>query len=489
MSEFEKCPIHNSPNANRLWLAISSNLENIGQAICEFVDNCLSNFRGNAANTNLVRMIRIVVRKLDDKVEVTVEDGGTGIQNLDNALTLAGTDAPDSPLNEHGFGLKHALSYMDGNDCSWEILTRTAADKALDRFVRIRPPYDFGNGVMQGTYEPGWEGHLGSTGTLIRFTCPLPVFETLAPDNATKLSFQQLVSILEEELRFTYATILKNREVSMELCWEDSNDSNHKLLEPLLPQWEDGTLTEPSHQLVDLGGGLLTVCCRHGAIRPDQTTQKYYSANMESSGAEIRINGRVVDSALMKAVWGRASHPVYNNFLAQIDLVSDDANTLPETKIAKNGFRAEKKKAKKMFQWIRTNVEIPRNSKSHERRLFESLAENKKRMGMLISTPEKYVFRKLGLSVRVDLFTSDGNSVAIYEGKVNCSHCIDIYQLRMYWDGCILDGIPVNEGILVAKTHSDEVLKLLQFVNTLTGPDGRNYNFRTSTWTEEGVCS
>lgn len=242
-------------------------------------------------------------------------------------------------------------------------------------------------------------------------------------------------------------------------------------------------------QRVDLGGGPLTIHCRYGAIRPDETIQKYYSANMETSGAEIRINGRVVDSALMKVIWGRASHPVYNNFLAQVDLISDDARALPETKIAKNGFRAEKKKARQMFQWIRTNVEIPRSTKSHERRLFQALAELKMRMGMLIATPEKYVFRKLGLSVRIDLFTSDGSKVGIYEGKVNHSHCIDVYQLRMYWDGCVLDGIRVDEGVLVAKKHSDEVFKLIQYVNTLTGPDGRNYRFRTSTWAEEGVSA
>ena len=145
MSEFEKILIHNFPKAYRIWIAISSNLENIGQAICEFLDNSLSNFRGNADNMSLVRMIRISIRNLESRVEVTVEDGGTGIQNLDNALTLAGTDAPDSPLNEHGFGLKHALASCDSSpDQKWSIRTRTKADAAANQYREVKAPYSMG---------------------------------------------------------------------------------------------------------------------------------------------------------------------------------------------------------------------------------------------------------------------------------------------------------------------------------------------------------
>lgn len=486
----DKIMINNTPNASKIWSKIGSSFENIAQAICELIDNAISNFRGHRDYTALNRMIRIAVRNLGSTVEVTVEDGGTGIKDLDNAMTLAGTNARESVLNEHGFGMKHALSYMDGNECTWEILTRTAQDRDLNRYVRVQPPYNFGMGAMFGTYASGWEGHLGSTGTVIRFTCPLSVFETLAPDSKAKLSFEQLVDILSEHLRYTYADILARREISMELCWENGKKNGRKMLDALLPQWEDGTLVELPDKCVDLGGGPLTIRCRYGAIRPDETTQCHYSANLETSGAEIRINGRVLESGLMKVIWGRASHPVYNSFLAQIDLISDNAQALPDTKTAKNGFRAEKEKAKKLFQWIHTNVEIPRDNMNKEKRLFLALAELKHNSSDAIrATPEEYVFHSIGLNVRVDLFVSDGEKVSIYEGKVCNTHCLDAYQLRMYWDGCVMDGIHVDEGLLIAKNHSEEVQQLIRHLNTLTGPDGRQYNFRITTWAEEGVCA
>lgn len=282
--------------------------------------------------------MKITVINLGDCVEVTVEDNGTGIKDLDNALTLAGMEGRESPLNEHGFGLKHALAYMDENNCEWEILTRTKEDCRLNRFACVIPPYDFDG--MNARYEEGWPGELGETGTRIRFNCPMAVFESLGQNGKTKLSFEQLVSILSENLRYTYADILKSKELILNLVWESDGKEHSQFLEPLLPQWEPGTLVELLDQKVKLdedGTEWLTISCRYGQICPDEDTYFHYVGNMDSSGAEIRINGRVVEHGLLKEIWGRARHNAYNTFLVQIDLRSDDLDMLPATKTAKNG--------------------------------------------------------------------------------------------------------------------------------------------------------
>ena len=90
---------------------------------------------------------------------------------------------------------------------------------------------------------------------------------------------------------------------------------------------------------------------------------------------------------------------------------------------------------------------------------------------------------RIGLKAKVDLFVGYIDRVTIYEAKAGKTKALDLYQLRMYVDGCALDNKPVDEAVLIAKRHSAEVKDL----NTLTAPDGRPYNFRLATWDDEGI--
>lgn len=47
MNVFDKITIHNMPQAKGVWKTMGSNLADVSQAICEFIDNAVSNFRGN----------------------------------------------------------------------------------------------------------------------------------------------------------------------------------------------------------------------------------------------------------------------------------------------------------------------------------------------------------------------------------------------------------------------------------------------------------
>lgn len=489
MTAMESINIFNMPMAQGIWRTMGSNLADVAQSTCEFIDNAISNFRGNPGDGTRLRQVKVSVVNLGDRVKVTVEDNGTGIQNLNNALTLAGTEGRESPLNEHGFGLKHALAYMDENNCAWEILTRTEEDCRCDHYVSVKPPYEFDG--MTAEYKPGWVGTLGTTGTVIRFICPMAVFESMGRNGKTKLSFQQLVGILCEHLRYTYATILQRRELILNLVWESDGQEHSQFLEPLLPQWEVGTLVElPDQEIVfdELGKEKLTISCRYGHICPDEDAYLHYVGNMESSGAEIRLNGRVVEHGLLKEIWGRARHNVYNTFLVQIDLQSEDANSLPATKTAKNGFRIEMSKIQTVFEWVRANVTLPpKVSKEHQ--LRKKLAEIKAaEEGVTCVEEERAVFSSDCINVPADLFVSRGEKVTLYECKVKNTSCLNTYQLRMYWDGCVRDGIHVEEGILIAQNHPAEVVRLIRRLNQLTGPDGRRYNFRTALWAEEGIA-
>ena len=99
-----------TPDAAALWENLGGNFHDLSQAICEFCDDSISNFNGNLTDSTLNRVVRIQVTPMNGMVDITVEDGGTGIRDMNNALRLAGQAQQETPLNEHGFGLKHALA-------------------------------------------------------------------------------------------------------------------------------------------------------------------------------------------------------------------------------------------------------------------------------------------------------------------------------------------------------------------------------------------
>ena len=124
--------IDNAPNGKEFFAGISVNFKNFGQTLCELIDNPISNFRAHGIRGR----VEIVLEEQGDHVDVMVRDNGTGIENMDVALTIAARSCAESTLNEHGMGLKHALASINaGEDQHWSIQTRTAEDVANDRYL------------------------------------------------------------------------------------------------------------------------------------------------------------------------------------------------------------------------------------------------------------------------------------------------------------------------------------------------------------------
>ena len=153
MCTLKTFPIENTPNGRELWQSISGNFDRFSEIICEFVDNALSNFRKYALDPQTSRKVRIVLREQESWVDVDVIDTGTGIRNIHAALTLGSHCGAESPLNEHGMGLKHALASVDDEGCVWSIQTRTPEDNELDQHLLVEGPYGLEEAPMMGQYR------------------------------------------------------------------------------------------------------------------------------------------------------------------------------------------------------------------------------------------------------------------------------------------------------------------------------------------------
>ena len=478
--------IDNAPNGKEFFAGISGNFKDFGQTLCELIDNPISNFRAHGIRGR----VEIVLEEQGDYVEVSVRDNGTGIENMDAALTIAARSCAESTLNEHGMGLKHALASINaGEDQHWSIQTRTAEDVANDRYQRAEGPYDI---HMPVSMIPGSGEVAGGTGTVVRVRCPMHKFLTLKPaSKKEEPTFGQMAAYLRETLRYTYANLLRDKAFTICFTAVDKNGASDSGEIPgaLEPNWRDGQMTELPPVETDLGGGLVTICCRYGSIRRSKENAFYYRANMASSGAEIRINGRAIQHGLYNEIWGKALHPSQNRFLAQIDILSDQAEALPDTKAAKNGLREDDEKVAALFSWIRANIPEPFKEEGREQMLVRLLAEKKSaEPGVLRVSTEKNLYQCLNLQIKSDLFVSTTEGVTLFEAKAGGSKAEDLYQLRMYHDGCVADDMEVREAVLIAQRHPDTVKALLAELNRQKDKKGRPYHFALTTWDEEGIA-
>lgn len=345
---------------------------------------------------------------------------------------------------------------------------------------------------MRARVHQGSGAILFETGTTVRVRCGKEKLECLKPaTKRAKADFRQLCGYLKEELAYTYAAILAEGRVTIGIICREQNahESCHRL-EALEPLWEADPIELPE-TAADFGGGKLTVRCRYGTIEADKENATYYKGNMASSGLEIRINGRCIERGLYSKVFGRALHPSCNRFLAQIDLRSEDGVAFPATETTKNAFVEGDARTQALFRWIRANVRQPETSReSLESRLVGKLAEKKAaESDTLRIGREEGTYRTIGLQGKIDLLVSKTDGMTIYEAKAKGTKAEDLYQLRLYADGCAMDGMPAKESVLIGARHPKEVCSLAEQLNSQCDPTGAPYHFVLRTWTEEGISA
>ena len=148
----------------------------------------------------------------------------------------------------------------------------------------------------------------------------------------------------------------------------------------------------------------------------------------------------------------------------QVDLITNNSAALPATKNTKTSFCEAEPRLNKLFRWIATYVPAPpKDADTIEARYVKELAAKcESNPDALRVSREEPVFQKIGLKAKVDLFVGCVNGVTIYEAKAGKTKALDLYQLRMYVDGCALDNKPVDEAILIARYHPPEVRELLR---------------------------
>jgi hypothetical protein len=478
------------PLANDLWQGIGGHFDSLSQVLCEFIDNSISNIIGNS-NQVYNRSILINIEQVQENYSIKIEDNGTGISDFDSVLRIGDKSLRTSPLNEHGFGLKHALATANPSNDNWSIYTRTEED--LPRYFRkVSAAYDFDYKTeLVDSSIHQWPGRFNGTGTLVEFFCSKIMFNTVQKGIPGLAGFKKCLEYLNQDIGYIYSGVIEKGIANITITSSTAN--YNEPVQAVLPVWVDFYQDpKPGHIEKDLGGGKVQIEYKFGEMA-ESTYYRYYKKNMSSSGVEIRINGRLLMSNLFNEIWRMEKHPSYNHFLAVINIVSENRLSLPQTKTSKNGIRSEDEKLDAIFDWIRKTHPKPHKDLTNaisEKELVKELAELKENV---TRAPDKHietefkVFRNLGAPVSVDLYYYDGTDIVLYEAKKDIADIQNLYQLLMYWDGAVADGLTPTEGILLASRFSPGVERIINTMNSMSDHEGNNYNFICKTWRDERI--
>lgn len=484
--------INNRPEGNIIWKGLGGHFDSLAQIVNEFIDNSISNFIGH--NPVIKIIVITIIERPQKEYFISIEDSGTGIRNLDSAFTLGAQDAKDSPLNEHGFGFKHALATANPSNDNWIICTRTEDDFKTGKYTEVKAGYRFENFTADSIdiQNTQWPGQLSNSGTYMAFTCPETLFKTLSEGFSGNFGFESRVSFLIEDIGFVYSDLIKDDLANISVVYIDINGTKkNKNVKAIEPDYEKYITPGNGRTKIDLDGNTVDLEYEFGAMKESEN-KKYYKRNMSTSGLEIRLNGRLMAYSIFKEIWGIEKHNSYNYLLIKLNLKSDNPILLPTTRTSKNGIRKGDTKLEDIYNWVKGYLPIPQKSTKdidHEVDLFEELRKMKNihLQDPKTVTTEQKVFIAIKDSIRIDLYEKTDRGVKIYEGKRDFTNIQDLYQLKMYWDGCVIDGIKPDEGILIGSYHPQTVKDLLKYVNQMKDSNNNNYNFVLKEWKDEGI--
>ncbi len=479
--------LNTTPNSNDMWKEFGGNYETAEQSMNELVDNSISNILGHNTKLKKIEITLEETNDIDQAIIITIEDSGLGIKDAEEALTI-GKVGSDSVLNEHGFGLIQALAAANKENDAWEIYNRTPENKANNEIMHIMAPYIIGKQLYKIEPDSEWPGHEWGS-TFLRVRCNFKLFQNLLPietsvRSSIKFDFDSVADRIYEDLGFTYSSLLEDESLEMILVLKHFQGSTREYkVSAVAPLWTSKS---------DLINHELCINCSYGQINPlperipfnNQTSSRYYKSNITSSGAEIRINGRVMEYNKFEEIFGIKNHPQFNSLLIQVDIVSEDRKFLPATRTTKNGFRVGDDRLMEIYKWIRKTI-VP-SKKPVIKPIHTTEIDFKKKLAAIlqngydlshdfslnssgeITTREFPVFKSILKTdhPRIDIFVDDHESKSIIEAKKETASIIDLYQIMMYCDGYYLDHDKMpEEAILVAKHFPEGVLRVVGYLN------------------------
>jgi hypothetical protein len=469
------------------------------QAVCELIDNSISASGKDRDGDLLPFKILIWVKIFDNYIEVIVGDDGFGISGdefAEKILQCGGQGNIQGPLNEHGFGLKHALCTLtDNNRLGFEIRSR---DRILAEDVEnqnncyiVRGPFkdnlilDYDN---IENWKVGFEDHfICETGTRVSFKTTYEYFKTLYSRKVINLD--TLMPRLGEHLGVTYRGYLRNLNHKMWLKWEfeGGRPREERISAIEVPYTQKRSFNFEFEKEGVRAKAVYTWGECDKNIAKDENRgwvyplQIYYQHNIPSSGIDIMVRNRVLTTCEIETIFESINRgPSYNWLVGELELDQNFRTTNNKTTLDNNNFFWQRLIAK--LNYLDENGVKPYVPKANadilsEEELQKTIAANLEGYIRGSKSSRNYPIFS-GCGVKADIYLKlANNDVELFEVKKGTVGPLDVYQLLMYWDGYVFDngGNPPKSGVLVGKDAPDSVNNMIRIINENEDFSGNNY--------------
>ncbi len=455
------------------------------QCIAELVDNAIS----ASPDQFHIDIVFDAIADDRDHVNVFVTDMGTGMDrdHLSSALQLGKSATIHSRLNEHGFGLKNALATLSGGNGPWTIWTKKG-----DTILSVEGPFKTEMTIKDDIEMPERPFLRADVSTLVMVKVSIPYLRTLQPRGRPTADLELFRNYLIEHLGVLYrgflnideATGFPSGTISVGI---GTNSIRVPSVEIPMGQLRVERFT------VELGGesreltynfGTLDAVQRERLIRGN-AAKTYYQGNTKTQGIDIRLGKRVIATHQFETIWkttdgenALARHNRYNEFAGEL-VIPELPRGVLGTVNNKTDFDLQDPDWEKIF--TRLNEIRPIED---VREVSEAEIRNKWVRMLKATNPDDTVTDEKTVwptGTRIDVYReTPGGKKVIYELKVTNAAPINLYQLKMYWDGLAINGEFVDEAILLVNDFSTAIEEMANKMNEkLTPPKGsRAYNFR-----------
>ena len=474
------------------------------QGICELCDDALA-----AALPGEKARVCVALAVDTDKhfLQLAVADWGCGMElsALTNALQLGSAPLGNNRLNEHGYGLNNALACLSGGTGDWCIYTRNVPGPYfkvsgpfdLEMTVKMTDAIDLPKSLNLQWSEPS---------TVIYVRVPMTIARTLQRQGNRKLSdLATLRMWLIEHLGVAYRGYLELDAVTLEPSAKIAvTVGQSSLLVPPIPVPMMLARTEKLE--VELGGKVVPLTYIHGVL--DKTkrehlvqgckTRYYYQCSQPTQGIDIRLGKRVIATAQLGEVWHREDgspicrHNSYNDFVGEL-ILPDLPRGILATLTNKTGIDRNSPDGAVVFEAL---AEFPPQKNSVT--LGEDALKKKWMKILKAANPEDDVTSEISVwptGTLVDVVDKGANGkYDIYELKTRKAEPQDLYQLKMYWDGLVLEGVQPTHGVLLTPKYNDSIQEMVELMNKLPAPympggaPSQPYHFLLATHQEKALA-
>lgn len=458
------------------------------QCIGELIDNAIAARKENEKFKIDVFMMRD--ENNPEIVDLYICDNckGMDLEILKKALQL-GQPATDSDrLNEHGFGLKNALATLSSSEFNWKMWTKIYDDSKV---CSVEGPFGPNMTIEDDDLFPDEDFLSLDISTLIKVSTKMSFIQTVQGRGAPSHDLSRLREWLIEHLGVLYRGYL---EQDLRTGENDGtiivSIGNNSVRVPPTPVPLGNK--EVKYFNIELSGqvinfeyhyGTLDTVKRDHLIRGEKA-KFYYQGNVPTQGIDIRLGKRVIATQQLEHIWKTdegnsqlSRHNSFNDFLGEL-LIPDLPRGILTTINNKTDFNLDDPDWSKVFDELNKIRPVKNIRQKSEAAL------RKKWMDMLKATnPEDEISDHVAVwptGTRIDVYRKIRNKdIIIYEIKVGTGSPLDLYQLKMYWDGLVLNGEQPKEGVLLVEDFHTNLEEMSNRMNELSSPkDSKPYNFK-----------